>query len=206
MQQINALHSGCILAGGKSVRMGTNKALLELDGKTLLSIAVEKMSWFQELLISAANPEDYSFTGIRIVPDERPGIGPLGGIISALKATDTDLICFRPVDAPLFPSELHRIITEACFGKDAAVPVFGGLPEPLFSCYSKTALPALEKLAEENTYKVAEAFPLLDVHYLDLESPQFTARFGDPGEYLINLNTLKAFSQIKQKNHNATNI
>ena len=197
MCEAKALMAGCVLAGGASRRMGMDKALLELGGKPLITLAVERFSGFQEVLISAAETERYAFTGIRIIPDERPDMGPLGGLISVLKAVDSDLVCFRPVDSPLVPAGLHLFLAEACAGHDAAVPVFQGKPEPLLACFRVSALPVLESLATKGNYKAADAFPDLDTVYLPLDEPGLVSRFGDPRDYLLNANDPETFSALK---------
>jgi len=189
--------TGCVLAGGKSRRMGADKALLELDGKTLIAIALEKFSGLKEIFISAAGADDYAFTGFRTIPDDRPGIGPLGGFISALKAAESELVCFRPVDAPFVPSGLHPLLARACYGRDAAVPVSGNLQEPLLACLSKSALPVLENLAAANNFKAADAYPLLDTVYVNLDDPEMISAFGDPSVYLVNANDAVTFEKLR---------
>ena len=191
--------------------MGADKALLELHGKPLIMLALESFQGFPEILVSAAETESYAFTGARVVPDERPGMGPLGGIISVLKAAEAELVCFRPVDAPLVPAGLHLALAGECAstvcdaatagappstGYDATVPTFKGKPEPLLACFSKTALPALESLAAQGNYKAADAFPLLNTSYISLDEPGLLARFGDPSSYLINANDRESFETL----------
>ena len=188
--------AGCVLAGGQSRRMGTDKALLKVDGKTLIETALERFSGLPEIFISAASADSYVFTGFRIVPDELPGMGPLGGFIAALKASKSDFVCFRPVDVPLVPAELHLLLAKSCFGKDAAVPIWGGSTEPLLACLSKTALPVLENLLASGKLKVSETFPMLDMIYLDLNSSEIKSKFGEPSRYLVNVNDPKSFSEL----------
>jgi molybdopterin-guanine dinucleotide biosynthesis protein A len=194
---------GCVLAGGGSTRMGSDKALLEIDSKPLIIHALESFAGFSEILISAkdsAHDNDYyAFTGALIIPDERPGLGPLGGFVSVLKKAAHSLVCFRPVDAPFVPAGLHLLLMEACAGKDAAVPVSNGKPEPLLACFSKTALPVLETLLSDGDLKAADAFPLLDTACIPLDSPEMTACFGDPSTYLININDPETFAALRYR-------
>jgi len=188
--------AGCVLAGGRSRRMGADKALLELDGKPLIAIALERFSGFPEILVSAASAESYASFGARVVADEDPGLGPLGGLISALKAARSEYVCFRPVDAPFVPAELHAMLAKACLGRDAAVPVCKGSIEPLLACLAKSALPALEGLAAAKNYKAADVFPLLDTSYIDLDDPETVLELGEPSAYLVNANDPLTFAKI----------
>jgi len=191
--------AGCVLAGGQSKRMGTDKAMLELDGKTLIEHALEKLSAFPEILISAANSSDYTFTGVRVVPDDQPGIGPLGGFISVLRASRSEYVCFRPVDAPLIPAELHALLVESCAGRDVAAPTHKGAIEPLIACISKSALPILERMAENSKYKASDAFALLDTAYIYLDSREIQNNLGNPYKYLINANDPAAFAKLGKR-------
>ena len=188
--------AGCVLAGGKSRRMGVDKALLKLNGKYLISIALERFYGLPELLISAADMELYAFTGARTIPDERPGMGPLGGFISVLKAAESDFVCFRPVDTPFVPAALHTMLAAACQEKNAAVPICGGAIEPLLACFAKTALSVLENLAGAGNFKAADAFPLLNTAYIPIDAPEIQENLGDPTVYLINANDPESFAKL----------
>ena len=176
--------------------MGADKALLRLGGQTLIELAIGSFSGFSEILVSAADTERYAFTNVTIVPDERPGIGPIGGIISVLKAAASPLVCFRPVDAPLVPSALHPLLAAACAGRDAAAPVYEGKAEPLLACFAKTALPVLEGLAQSGNFKIADAFPLLNCEFVQLDSPELLTLLGDPSAWLVNANDTDVFSRL----------
>ena len=195
--ETNIEAAGCVLAGGRSRRMGTDKALLELDGRKLISLAIEQFEGFHEVFISSSDTERYAFLGLPIVPDELPGMGPIGGLISALKASGSPYVCFRPVDTPLVPKGIHSMLAGACLGKDAAAPVFQGSPEPLLSCFSKTALPVLESLAACGDFKISNVFPLLNTILVPLDAPECLDLLGDPSAYLANANDPEAFSSLK---------
>jgi len=191
--------AGCVLAGGKSRRMGTDKALLTLGGKTLIAAALEGFSGFREILISAGDAERYALFGIPVIVDETPGIGPLGGFTSVLKAAESGFVCFRPVDTPFVPPELHRLVSLGCAGRDAAVPIFQNKTEPLLACFSKTALTVLEGLAESGFLKASEVFSMLDTEYIALETPEILARLGDPAAYLANANDPETFQTFERR-------
>jgi len=191
--------TGCVLSGGRSRRMGTDKALLSLGGKTLITTALEGFAGFHEILISAEDAERYAFLGVPVIPDERHGIGPLGGLISAIKATESMFVCFRPVDTPFVPPALHRLLASNCIGKDAAVPVFQNRTEPLLACIAKTALPVLQGLAVNGVFKTQEIFTHLDAEYVQLEVPELITLMGDPASYLVNANDPETFRTLERR-------
>ena len=93
---------GYVLAGGQSSRMGRDKALLPLAGKSLVQHAVTKLGRIcREVAILSARPELAGFG--RLVPDVHPGCGPLGGMEAALLDTRFDWNLFLPVDVPFLP-------------------------------------------------------------------------------------------------------
>ena len=93
--------NGFILAGGKSTRMGTDKALLDWHGRTLLDHMVE-------LLRGAA--DRVQVVGREQLPDELPGLGPLSGIATALKTTSTDANLIIAVDLPLLTQDFLKYL------------------------------------------------------------------------------------------------
>lgn len=77
---------GAVLTGGASRRMGRTKALIELDGIPMASIVVRTLldAGCQSVVAVGGDPEELARLGVVVVPDEAPGQGPLGGVISAL--------------------------------------------------------------------------------------------------------------------------
>jgi len=98
---------GFVLAGGKSARMGADKALLKFRRRTLVEIAVEKLRGFCAEVSIAGNREDLSAFA-PVVQEERLGCGPAAGIEAGLKAARQEWAMFVPVDVPLVPGELLR--------------------------------------------------------------------------------------------------
>lgn len=128
---------GCVLAGGQSSRFGSDKALAELTGRTLLSRAVETLSGWCEQVVVVGRGEAPAPT----LPDwPRAGMGPLGGIAAALHLAADEgyaavLTC--GVDAPLLPDNLPALLNPAP-AYLAAQPVIGLWPA--------SAVPAIETI------------------------------------------------------------
>ena len=97
--------SGFVLAGGKSSRMGRNKALLELGGKPLVGHAVEKLGRLCESVAILSNDAELGGFG-ELVEDVHPGCGPLGGVEAALLRSTTEWSLILPVDVPFLPTYL----------------------------------------------------------------------------------------------------
>ena len=99
--------TGIILAGGRSQRMGTDKGLLLLDGKSFVSHIYKALQplFGENCIIVSSNP-DYDFLGCTRVEDIIPNKGPLGGIYTGLKYSKTKMNIVVSVDAPLVTTEL----------------------------------------------------------------------------------------------------
>lgn len=118
---------GCVLAGGQAQRFGSDKALAEFEGRTLLSLAVDRLSgWCDHVVVVGRETAPAS-----TLPDwPRPGMGPLGGIAAALRLAADEghaLVLTIGVDAPRLPDDLPVLLSPApaCL---AAQPVIGLWP------------------------------------------------------------------------------
>jgi molybdopterin-guanine dinucleotide biosynthesis protein A len=107
---------GFVLAGGKSSRMGQDKALLRLGGRTLVEIAVEKLREFCAEVSIAGNRDDLGEYA-PVVREERLDAGPGAGIEAGLKAAKQEWCLFMPVDVPLVPGELLRLWADAVMAR-----------------------------------------------------------------------------------------
>ena len=135
--------SAVILAGGKSTRMGRDKAWLPLDGQPLLAqqIAVVRKLKPVELFISGRADTDYSSLGCPVLTDEFADAGPLAGIAAGLKAASAPLVLVLAVDMPDMTSGALRRLLERCTPGVGIVPRVNHRVEPLAAYYPKAAAP-----------------------------------------------------------------
>ena len=128
--------SAAVLCGGRSSRMGQNKAELPFQGGTLLSrqITLLREMGFQDVMASG----DFSCPGARTVRDEIPGCGPLGGMHAVLSAARNLACLFLPVDMPLVPESVIVSLVNAFDPDqdDAVLLEHAGVIEPLVGVYS----------------------------------------------------------------------
>jgi molybdopterin-guanine dinucleotide biosynthesis protein A len=129
--------SAVILAGGESRRMGRDKAWVELDGRPLLELAVEKIRrlGIDELFISGRVGVDYSALKCPVLFDLEPGFGPLGGIERALHAASSPLVLVLAVDLPRLTTTFLRQLVASCDHLTGVVPRLRGHLEPLAAIY-----------------------------------------------------------------------
>ena len=137
--------TGVVLAGGKSLRMGCNKALLPLGGQSVIERVSRMMqSLFVEVIVMADDPEPYRFLGVPVHPDIHPQRGPLGGIHAALTHAGGAGIFVVSCDMPLVTPAMVEHILAAKGARPICVPVADGFVQHLCGWYDKsvTALAA----------------------------------------------------------------
>ena len=157
--------SAVILAGGESRRMGRDKSWVELDGKTLIAHALEKVHRLgvNEVFISGRAGEDYSALNCPVLLDLAPGFGPLGGIERGLHAATSPLLLVLAVDLPHLTVEFLKHQYACCDRLMGAVPELNHELEPLAAIYPKRchAL-AVEALAKSR--RAARDFAAASLH------------------------------------------
>jgi molybdopterin-guanine dinucleotide biosynthesis protein A len=176
-----------ILAGGKSTRMGSDKAFVQLNGRTLLGQALE--------LARSVTAEVYivgdaaRFAGFApVVEDIFRGCGPLGGIHAALRASTAELNLMLAVDVPfLSRALLEFLITRArASGATVTIPDGGGGLQPLCAIYRREFGDAAERVLIAGRYKIGAVFEEVRMCVVDQEELQAS---GFMVEMFRNLNT-----------------
>lgn len=150
--------TGVVLAGGKSSRFGENKALSRIGDKNFLSHIIDLLKPFsKEVLISGSYPE-YNKLQERIIEDEKPGLGPVGGIYSALKNSSTEKIIVLTCDMPLVTTEIISYMLSGNFNADVIGWNHDGNRGQFPLLVSKKILPLLEANIEQNRLSVKQIF------------------------------------------------
>ena len=170
-----------ILAGGLSSRMGTNKALLQIGGKTLIQIFVDLLdSLFMEVVISSNEPQLFQFINKKLIKDLTPGRGPLGGIHSTLQSTKNEKNFLISCDMPFINKEIINYKCDYKSDKMIILPKADGRIQPLCGIYSKKALPEVESLLKESNQKdsslkgsIYELLNRVDTEIIDVTSMNF---------------------------------
>jgi len=165
-----------ILAGGRSSRMGRDKSMLPVTGKPMIRHVYEQISpFFAQVLISSNEPALHGFLGATVVADEVGGKGPMMGIVSALRASASDVNFVIACDMPDVDTGLMRAMLRQARDCDAVVPKVGAdLYEPLFAVYRKSVLPAMEEILRSGNNKIIDSYSRYRVRYVDLPGRQFS--------------------------------
>ena len=187
--------AGIILAGGRSSRMGTDKALLPLvhapHSTFLAHLAATLSSLCDELLLVARDEEQATHykvaaTNIRIVTDKVPDYGPLMGIYSGLCAIQAPKALIVAVDMPFAQSALVSLLLVRATTTAITVPLVNGVPQVLFAVYPRSLLPQIETNIAQGRRDPRSLLTSAPVQYID----ETQLRTVDPQlRSFININT-----------------
>ena len=187
--------TGVVLAGGQSRRLGTDKALLQFDGRTLLARTVETLSPLcREVIVVTDSPQAHAHPAARLVGDLLPGMGPLGGVYSGLVAAATHYSLVVGCDMPFLNRGVVTYLGSLAPGYDVIIPRHQNLLEPLHSIYGKPCLPFIKDLLDAGRLRVFAFLPHVRVRYV--EESELTP--WDPGHRsFLNINTPQDLAQIQ---------
>lgn len=199
-----------ILAGGKSTRMGRDKALLLWNGRTLAEHVRMQLACCKRVLVSVADAERAQGVPYPAVADERQGYGPLEGIYRLLAAAQTEWVFVVATDLPLVNEELLSCLLEAleaargdedgiCSGMEragnmgilAVIPCSEGRVHPLCGLYHKCAVKLLLPLLDRGEHRVCAFLDELPVVYVPVEKRGIDARV------FSNVNTPEEFRKLE---------
>jgi len=160
-----------ILAGGKSLRLGRNKSLATIGGKSLIQWVVDRLAAIStEIVIANARGQEIPCSSnVRsiTVADIYPGKGPLAGIHSGLIAASSRRAIVVSCDTPFLSVGLLEYMIQTCPGSDIVVPHMKEKVEPLCAVYSKDCVNPIQELLNRNELKIIELYPMVTVRYIE---------------------------------------
>ena len=178
---------GFVVAGGRSRRMGRDKALLPWNGSTLLDHAVGRLQAVcADVAILCGAERRYEDRGIRVETDAVADAGPLGGIYTGLLTVGPGAGVFLGVDLPLVTVDLLRRLLQLSYGHDAVVPLSAHGPEPLCAVYRSTCVDPIRRRLEGGQLKATSFWPDVDVLQV---GPGHLAGLGPLDDLFRNINT-----------------
>jgi molybdopterin-guanine dinucleotide biosynthesis protein A len=149
--------TGVILAGGKSSRMGENKALLNLDGRPFVAhVASTLQAVFDRVVVVANDDSTYGFLGLEIFGDIYHDCGPLGGIHSALVHANNRDIFVSACDTPFITKDLVNYIIAFESRALAKVPSHNNRVHPLCGLYTQDCVTMIVKRLESRRLRVLD--------------------------------------------------
>ncbi len=183
--------TGIILAGGKSSRMGQNKALLKLNNKRVIEYIYDLLKLFTNKIIISANSNDYDFLDAQIVYDEYKNIGPVSGLYSALKKSDTDINIIVSCDSVFLNKGLIDYMLINSNDYDIVIAKHEKTIEPMIGIYKKKVLNIFEKEIINKNYK-----PPSIIHKTKYKELEINSSLDFYNEYLFyNINNKTQFNK-----------
>jgi len=147
-----------IQAGGRSRRMGHDKALLPFLGQHLISRVVDRMSPIaDEVLVTTNKPQDYKFLNLPLFSDLIPNRGALGGLYTALKAARCPYVAVVACDMPFINPKLLSAQYDLLVDRkaDIVIPKLDGGLEPFHAIYRRDAcLPHITAAIQDDKWRV----------------------------------------------------
>jgi molybdopterin-guanine dinucleotide biosynthesis protein A len=179
--------TGFVLAGGRSRRMGQDKAEIPWRGGTLLGHAVEVMSEVSTTVYIVSSRQIQK-PPAQVLTDKLPDAGPLAGILTALSATKTDWNLMLAVDLPLISPALLRFIAEACSRaqEQVVIPTMSGKLQTLCAAYHRSLLTQCEAALRNGEGSIVKFLAGVPSCILDQEN---LAKRGFSAEMFFNVNT-----------------
>lgn len=183
--------SGFILAGGKSSRMGADKAMLSFCGKPLIKHICDLIEPFCVEVIVSGYRDEYESLGMKILPDLYANIGPISGIYSALRYSTTEWTLIVSVDTPMINCELLEFLISNKEYFESVVPTHDSGLEPLIALYNRSALPSVKEMIDTENYRIADLLSRINTNKLDCSD-----LVGKFPQLFLNLNRMEDYLSV----------
>ncbi len=161
-----------VLAGGKGLRLGRDKALETINNRHLLLWVLSRLSFLKSDIIiviaeAQSPPELDGYPGLRVVTDIYPDKGPLGGICTGLLSSNSTGNLVIACDMPFLNQDLLLHMIGLSADADLVVPRWDGLVEPLHAVYTKSCLEPVQNMIGEGVLSVTKLFSRVRVRYVE---------------------------------------
>ncbi len=181
--------SAFIIAGGMSRRFGRDKSLYPLGGVPLIEHVIAALkTTFGRIAIIADECDKFSYLDLPCYPDLTPGLGPIGGLYTALSRSETDLAFMVATDMPYLSPELMLYMASLAGDYDLVVPCVGGYYEALHAVYSKRCLPLIKSWIDSGERQIVGFYDKADVRIIVEKE---IARLADISLVFKNINYLE---------------
>ena len=187
-----------ILVGGQSTRMGTDKSFLKFDNQDFISTVIGHAKKICNSLLIVSGKHNHSLfqeKNLTVISDERPGMGPMMGIITGLKKVKTEWVLVLSVDTPFFSTDMMQKLWKSKGNHQGVIFEDNEGIHPLNALYKTTTLKAWETAFSKGERKLTQVLKNIDIIYLLLT----------PKEALTmrNVNTKEDYNKINMNKSNS---
>jgi molybdopterin-guanine dinucleotide biosynthesis protein A len=194
---------GVVLAGGRSSRMGRNKALVDIGGQSLLSRVTVRIAPQVAILVLNADPDWPESSGLKLIPDTIPDkAGPLAGVLAAMRDTAANHqqathVLTVPIDSPFFPMDLAvRLATSLDAAEQIAIATSANRDHPVFGLWPVAVADDLESwLLTDEKRRVRDFLARHPVRKVDFQMIETEAGPLDP---FFNINRPEDLAEAEQ--------
>jgi len=184
--------AGFVTAGGRSSRMGKDKAWLELAGRPMIEHVIAALQPVTNSVSIVANDIEYTRLGLPVFADSQPGIGPLEAIRTTLRNTKYPRAVLVGCDLPFVLPELFTFLLNIGGDYSAVVPIGADEKlEPLCAVYSTNALQALDTLIAGGERKVSLLFDRIPTRFVRFEEFEY---LSGSALFFNNVNTQRDYA------------
>jgi molybdopterin-guanine dinucleotide biosynthesis protein A len=188
--------AAAILAGGQARRFGgRDKSRLLVEGRPIIVRQVEALRQIaSSVFVVGGDPARFADLGLPVYPDTQPGLGAIGGVLTALEHADAEAVIVVACDLPWLDTRLLGRLAELAHTASAAWVATTRGPEPLLACYHVRALPIVRAQIASGTlalHDLARVMPVAEI------GPEELATFGAADRLLANLNSPDDLERIQ---------
>ena len=197
------MKSAVVLAGGKSIRYGIDKALVQFRGRPLFMWVVTALSEVvDEVILSISSEHDPAKfkklveREVVIVMDVQSDLGPVSGLIPSFSEAKGEYVAVAPCDSPFIKPKLYSLLFEKAKDHDGAVPFMNNFWEPLHAVYRrKTYVQALKNAQSLGKFRPVDAYSSLNIQKVT----DFEMRSIDPRLFsFFNINSIKDYKKAEK--------
>lgn len=171
MDWISGNRTGAVLAGGKSSRMGEDKALMSFKDTTMLGHALDTLEPYVQELMVIGDPKKYGHIHPNTINDIRPPCGPLGGIATVLHYSSNDENLVIGCDMPNLSKALFDHLSAFMLpGVDAVIPINKGDLEPLVGLYHRRCKGSFINSIDNSVYKMSDALAMVRTTFVEVNA------------------------------------
>lgn len=186
-----------VLAGGKSSRMGSPKALLLFDDTPLIVHIVAMLRrLFAEVIVVAAPGQDLPTLPATVIRDEVAHQGPVGGIYYGLTAARKDVGFVTACDSAFLSARLITHLLSEIEEHDVVVPHWQGRFQPLHAVYRRSVAPLLQEQLARGELRPIFLFDKVRTHRIDEDEIR---RFDPDGSSFFNMNTPEDYAEARRR-------
>ncbi len=189
--------TGFITAGGRSSRMGIDKAWLEIEGEPLIERTLASLRTVTPTVAIIANTDGYASLGVPVFADTHQGVGPLEAVRVALSNTQTNRVLLVACDLPFLTADLFSFLLSIPSTSEAVVPLSADNQlEPLCAIYSKDSLETVNDLIERGERKMAKLFEEVATRFVEFEEIR---QLDGAHLFFENINTLEDYERTLRR-------